>query len=220
MKIAIIAAMAKEVDLLIPLLEQHESVEKENILFHTGRIGSHDVVIMQCGIGKVNAALATQTLINAFHPELVINSGVAGGTGSGANVLDVVMADSVAYHDFYCLCEPWGRVPGLPREFPTFPLPAVEGVRRGLIASGDLFVSKPEEVQFILSQYPGALAVDMESAAIAQTCYIKDTPFACIRVLSDTPGQHDDNASQYYDFWAEAPQKTFAILSSVISQIK
>lgn len=211
--------MGKEVELLLPLLHNRTEHSLPHIHYHTGTIGPHEVAIMQCGIGKVNAALGTQALIHQFSPELIINSGVAGGTGSGANVLDVILATGVAYHDFYCLCEPWGQVPDCPPVFPTFPLNLPSGVIPGLIVSGDLFVSTPQEVQTILSHFPKALAVDMESGAIAQTCFLNKVPFACLRVLSDTPGKHQDNASQYYDFWKAAPEKTFETLKSIISTI-
>ena len=98
MKIAIIAAMTKELNLLLPLLENASTVTVNDTVFHTGKIGRHDVVVLRSGIGKVNAAVATLTLIENFHPSLVINSGVAGGTGN-ANILDVVIPSRIAYHD-------------------------------------------------------------------------------------------------------------------------
>ena len=219
MKIAVIAAMSKELNLLLPLIESPSVVKVNDIDFHLGKIAGHDVIALQCGIGKVNAAVATLTLIDNFHPAVVINTGVAGGTGS-AKILDVVVPDRIAYHDVWC--GP-GTEPGCAASCPPFfdcPLPddllAPLGVRRGLLASGDIFVSRPEEVQRILALYPDAIAVDMESAAIAQVCFIKNVPFICIRVISDTPGA-DDNIAQYESFWDDAPKSSFRILSQLIS---
>lgn len=222
MKIAIIAAMSKEMKLLIPLLENHATVNVNGIEYHTGTIAGREIVAVQSGIGKVNAAVSTLTLIETFHPALVINTGVAGGTGR-TNVLDVVIPDSIGYHDVWCGpdTEP-GQAAGCPRLFEN-PLPAglVEslGARRGVLASGDIFVTTPAQVEHILDLYPEAVAVDMESGAIAQVCYIKSVPFVAIRVISDTPGRHDDNASQYTDFWSAAPERTFEILTRLLEAI-
>ena len=221
MKIAIIAAMTKELNLLLPLLENASTVTVNDTVFHTGKIGRHDVVVLRSGIGKVNAAVATLTLIENFHPSLVINSGVAGGTGN-ADILDVVIPSRIAYHDVWCGPDTvWGQAAGAPKYF-VCPLPAdvIEslGAKNGLLASGDIFVSRAEEVRHILDLYPDAIAVDMESAAIAQVCHIKNVPFVCIRVISDTPGAAD-NISQYENFWTDAPQETFNTLTALLEKL-
>jgi len=222
MKIAIIVAMGKELQLLLPLIEERTTAVVNGFEFHSGRMAGRDVVAMQCGIGKVNAAVGALTLVDIFHPSLVINSGVAGGTGAGPDapgILDVVLASGVAYHDVWC--GP-GTVPGeasgCPRVFPS-PLPAGTaerlGVRSGLIASGDIFVSRRDEVDHILELYPDAVAVDMESGAIAQVCYLKSVPYICMRVVSDTPGAAD-NIAQYENFWTDAPAATFGALQRLL----
>ena len=221
MKIAIIAAMTKELNLLLPLLENASTVTVNDTVFHTGKIGRHDVVVLRSGIGKVNAAVATLTLIENFHPSLVINSGVAGGTGN-ANILDVVIPSRIAYHDVWCGPDTvWGQAAGAPKYF-VCPLPAdvIEslGAKNGLLASGDIFVSRAEEVRHILDLYPDAIAVDMESAAIAQVCPIKNVPLVCIRVISDTPGAAD-NIAQYENFWTDAPQETFNTLTALLEKL-
>ncbi|MGN0222705.1 MAG: 5'-methylthioadenosine/adenosylhomocysteine nucleosidase [Muribaculaceae bacterium] len=218
MKIAIIAAMSKELALLLPLLENHSTVSINDYTFHLGHIADREIVACQSGIGKVNAAIATLTVIENFHPSLVINTGVAGGCGR-ARILDVVIPDRIAYHDVWC--GP-GTVPGQAANCPpTFdcPLPAdlVDslGVKRGLVASGDVFISRPEEVERIVALYPDCVAIDMESAAIAHTCYLKNVPFVAIRVVSDTPGA-GDNIAQYESFWSDAPARTFHTLQSLL----
>ncbi len=92
MKIGIIVAMSKELALLLHNIEDESRVTVNNRNFYIGRIGRHEVVLAQCGIGKVNAAVGTLTLIENFHPSLIINTGVAGGTGTGARVMDIVAA--------------------------------------------------------------------------------------------------------------------------------
>lgn len=226
MKIGIIVAMQKELDLLLPLLESPSASTINGFTFHCGQIGAAEIIAMKCGIGKVNAALGTMTLIDRFEPQLIINTGVAGGTGGNAGVLDIVVGDRIAYHDVWCgPGTQWGDAAGCPRFFHTAEsvnsLPCLhEGdtVKHGLIASGDIFVSDPDVVARIRELYPDVDAVDMESAAIAQTCYLREMPFACIRVISDTPGS-DDNIAQYNNFWEDAPRHTFDMLRQIINEL-
>ncbi|MDE6396496.1 MAG: 5'-methylthioadenosine/adenosylhomocysteine nucleosidase [Muribaculaceae bacterium] len=221
MKIGIIVAMDKELNLLLPLLESPTRTVINDTTFHTGRLDCHDVVILKSGIGKVNAAVATLTLIENFHVSFVINTGVAGGTGQGARILDVVIGDRVAYHDVWCGPGTTdGQAAGCPAffeaPFSAETLDTIPGTRHGLIASGDIFVSRPEDVARILKLYPDAMAVDMESAAIAQVCHLKNVPFLAVRVVSDTPGQAD-NISQYENFWDDAPREAFTVLRHILT---
>lgn len=226
MKIGIIVAMDKELSLLMPLLENPVHSTVNGFTFHCGSIGSSSIIAMKCGIGKVNAAVGTMTLIDRFSPELIINTGVAGGTGGNAGILDIVVGTRVAYHDVWCgPGTEWGDAAGCPRYFHTSDrinsLPCLhEGdtVKHGLVCSGDIFVSDPEVVARIRDLYPDVDAVDMESAAIAQVCYLREVPFACMRVISDTPGA-DDNIAQYQNFWEEAPQHTFDMLRQIIHEL-
>lgn len=221
MKIGIIVAMQKELALILPLLADASTVSKGSVTYHIGRIGDNEVAVMQCGIGKVNAAVGAVSLIDSFGPELVINTGVAAGAGDEVAVMDVVIADCLVHHDFWCIGEEWGRVPGSPRFFPAR-LPEIsahEGVKHGLIASGELFISSKDEIDTIRGHFPDVMAVDMESAAIAQVCCLREVPFMCLRVISDTPWCSHDNSRQYEDFWEEAPQKSFAIVKETINSI-
>lgn len=222
--IAIIVAMGKELELLLGLLDSH-TVDDGDPAIHYGRIGGKDVALMQCGIGKVNAALGAAALIDKCHPAMVINSGVAGGTGAGASVADIVLANKVAYHDVWL--GP-GTTAGQAGDCPLYFLPPstldVEAVAReigaktGLVASGDIFVCREDDLKRILEVHPGAIAVDMESAAIAQVCHKRGVPMVCLRIVSDTPGQHD-NFAQYTNFWADAPVHTFKAVSQLIEKV-
>lgn len=228
MKIGIIVAMEKEMRLLLPLLEDRTDIEAEGRNITSGRIGTHRVYVMQCGIGKVNAALVTSVLLRCVSPDLVINTGVAGGADSSMHVLDMLVADAVTYHDVWCgPGTEWGAAAGCPVVLPTDAhvvktacdlFQAEENFHVGLICSGDIFVSKAEETARIKLLFPKALAVDMESGAIAQVCFMSGIPFSIIRVISDTPGQAE-NISQYENFWIDAPRETFAMLKQIINQL-
>ena len=229
MKIGIIVAMKKELNLLRIGLENKKEFSCEGWDVCSGTFSGKEIWIIQCGIGKVNAALCTEMLVRNFKPDLVINSGVAGGADACIGVGHVLVADAVAYHDVWCGPETeWGAASGCD----TLMLcdeSVIEAAREsygdkdsyheGLICSGDIFVSKVEEVNLIKSHFPQTLAVDMESGAIAQVCSKHDVPFAIIRVISDTPGQ-TDNIAQYSDFWESAPSTTFLLVTAIISRLK
>ncbi len=225
MKIGIIVAMSKELDLLLPLLKNSEKSRMGGFEFHCGKVGRHDVMVMQCGIGKVNAAMGTLTLVNSFLPDFVINSGVAGGADSTVNVMDVVAGARVAYHDVWCGPESeLGQVQGLPLYFEGAQrllnlVPEREGIHKGLICSGDQFIDTLDAVTRIKGDFPEALAVDMESGAIAQVCYLNKVPFLALRVISDSPGASHDNTRQYLDFWTDAPQETFNMVKDIITRL-
>lgn len=226
MKIGILAAMDKEVALLLPLLKDMKEVEVDSRKAYVGKIGANEVCVLKCGIGKVSSALNAFRMIEYFHPDLVINSGVAGGADASMKVGSLLVATEAAYHDVWCgPGTKWGHMDGQPERF-LMDVEVVETCRRnstpdvrfGLICSGDRFISKVEEVEFIKENYPDALACDMESASIAQACHDCGIPFAVVRVVSDTPGQAD-NISQYKNFWNEAPEKTFQSLKSILESL-
>lgn len=225
MKIGIIVAMRKELDLLLPLLQDGEESRMGGFEFHRGKMGRHDVMLMQCGIGKVNAAMGTLMLVNNFTPNYVINTGVAGGADTKVNVMDVVAGARVAYHDVWCGPESvLGQVQGLPLYFEGAKrlidlVPERDHIHKGLICSGDQFIDTIEAVNRIKGNFPEALAVDMESGAIAQVCHLNKVPFLALRVISDSPGASHDNTKQYLDFWTDAPQETFMLLKDIITNL-
>jgi adenosylhomocysteine nucleosidase len=203
MKIAIIAAMDKEVKLM-------QSLASEN------------VSIFKSGIGKVAAAIASAQIILEHHPDLIINSGVAGGLDSSLNIGDTVCAKAVCYHDVWC-GEPnaYGQVQGFPlfyksAENITALLDA--NIKKGLIISGDKFITAPEELSLLKGKFPKALAVDMESAAIAQTAFMLNTPFISLRLISDTPGVKH-HQEQYDNFWRNAAESSFNNLKALLNSI-
>ncbi len=217
----VIVAMNSELQMLLAEMTDREGTSANSYTFYSGTIGKRKVIAMQCGIGKVNAAVGALTMIERFSPTAIINTGIAGGTGGGAAILDVVAATEVAYHDVWCGPgnEP-GQVQGLPSRFAgatdLFGISPTTGIKLGLIASGDRFVSTPQELAAVLATQPDAIAVDMESGAIAQVCHMKGIPFLAIRVISDTPGA-ENHIDQYLDFWNVAPARTFAILRTILN---
>ena len=221
MKILVLAAMDKETDLLIDILEQPEMRIIAGCKTWSGDIGPHKIYVSKCGIGKVNSAINTLRFIQIIQPDFVLNSGVAGG--AGIPIGTILVADKVAYHDTWCgPGTTYGQADGMPLYMIPYEkileITSREGFEQGLICSGDKFISSLEEIKFIKSKFPEVKAVDMESASIAQTCIICGIPFAIIRVVSDTPGD-GENINQYKDFWETAPKKTFDTLSTILKDL-
>lgn len=222
-KIAIIVALEPERDLLLGVLEGMQE-EKSDLgkSFYRGRVGRLEVIVVQSGIGKVNAAISASELISRYHPDAVINSGVAGGVGDRLKPLDVVAAQKCVYHDVWCM-EPnaYGQVQGCPLYYEAEPGLLELAVSLGAIpvtlCTGDIFVEK-ENVPAILGHFPDCEVVDMESAAIAQVCYIKKTPFLSLRVISDS-ADSENNLGQYVNFWDEAPKATFRVVCGLLASL-
>ena len=246
MKIGIIVAMDKE-------LRQLQS------LFTDG-----SVMVQKCGIGKVNAALGAQRMINEFRPDAIISSGCAGGNGDDVNVQDIVVSTQLAYHDVYCgtavdNTTQYGQVQGLPARYDAdpwlldvamrcgsisrcevrgarcentmsaegnlvprtsylAPQKALPKIHPGLIVTGDWFVDSREKMREIIGHFPDAKAVDMESCAIAQTCYLNKVPFISFRVISDVP-LRDTNASQYHNFWDTVADNSFQMTKTFVESL-
>ena len=227
MKIALIVAMDKEFVQLRSLLENEKVETHRNLTFVTGSIGTNELVLLQCGIGKVNSTIGAVETITRYAPQLVISTGVAGGADVEMNPLEVVVGTHYAYHDLYCGTDvAYGQLPGLPPCFDA----AAEMVSRallikgetpihgGLIVSGDWFVDSKEKMRSILEHFPEAKAVDMESCSIAHTCYRYQTPFVSFRIISDVPLK-DEKAAQYFDFWERMANGSFAVVSQFVQSL-
>lgn len=167
--------------------------------------------LIETGIGKVHAALATQRAIELYHPKLLVNVGVSGGLYAGAQVCDLCLSTAYRYHDVWCgEGNERGQVQGMPAQF-SADVTAVETMAKqlhiplhqGLLLCGDTFIPDAEHLRAFAQQYPDLVAVDMESAAIAQTAYLYQTPLVSIRIVSDTPLTSQDHGKQYADFWRQ-----------------
>lgn len=211
MKIGIIVAMDKEYELLQGI-----------------QLPQHELFLVKSGIGKVNAAMAAINLINEYHPDLVINSGVAGGIDTCLQVADLVIGAQTCYHDFYA-----GEVSdhlkelgfeqfieANPKALQTAQKVASgrEDVKFGLGCTGDQFITTKEELFQIKNKFPQALFVDMESNAIAHVCAKCQVPFISLRIISDTPWV-DNHADQYANFWVDAPKKNFELVKNILEAL-
>jgi adenosylhomocysteine nucleosidase len=198
--------------------------------FYTGTLDGVEVVVLKSGIGKVNAAIGTTLLLQQFKPDCVINTGSAGGFDVALDVGDVVISDEVRHHDVDVTVfgyEP-GQVPGLPAAFTADPLlarmaeeciaqmPHVNTVR-GLIATGDSFMNCPQRVAKTRVLFPAIKAVEMEAAAIAQTCHQFGTPFIVIRALSDIAGRESNQS--FEQFLEKAAQHSAEMVIAIVKRI-
>ncbi|WP_121611636.1 5'-methylthioadenosine/S-adenosylhomocysteine nucleosidase [Mesobacillus foraminis] len=205
MRIAIIGAMEEEVTLLRNKIENGEQQTVAGFEFITGILEGTEVVLLRSGIGKVNAAMSTTVLLERFSPDYIINTGSAGGLNPELSVGDVVISSEVRHHDVDVTAfgYEYGQVPQLP---PAFEADAkliqiaedsageIEGIQtvKGLITTGDSFMSDPDRVEFIKTKFNNLQAVEMEAAAIAQVAYQFGIPFVIIRSLSDIAGKESN----------------------------
>ena len=216
MKIALITAMQSEYDAVASLYH----FDKEGRAF----AHNHELILIKSGIGKVNAALAAEKAC-ALKVDLVINTGLAGGIDSRLSQGDVVLADKTCYHDVWC-GEPNEK--GQVQDFPLYyesPVRLLEGIlsatpefQTGLVVTGDVFLTDVTRLKEIKSEFKEALAVDMESAAVAQTCYIRQTPYLSLRIISDVVGK-ETQMNDYDNFWQNVPQKATQMVDTVLKNL-
>jgi adenosylhomocysteine nucleosidase len=222
--IGIIVAMQNEFDLVCKALTDAKVKNDRHLTFATGKINNQDVVLMKSGMGKVCAAAAAVEMINLYKPEKIINTGLAGGLDASLSVMDVVVGKDIVYHDVDCgEGNELGQMQGFPAVFHSdeklvekaLAIVSDTKIAGGLIVSGDKFLSKLEDLKQIKSHFESALAIDMESAAIAHVCYMYGIEFLSMRIISDTPGI-ENHYVQYYDFWNKAPEKSLEVIKALI----
>ena len=209
--IGIIGAMESEVKAIYEKMTSKQEIKLCDLTFYKGFLWEKEAVVVKCGVGKVNAALCTQILISDFHPNQIINTGIAGATGEGLEIYDFVISTEAVYHDFDTVAFGYklGQVPGFPETFKadeklikTFEdafyktdFSTTHQIQTGIVASGDQFISDSKKKACIVQNfYPKC--VEMEGAAIAHTCYKNQVPFVIVRCMSDCA---DDNVQSVYD---------------------
>jgi adenosylhomocysteine nucleosidase len=231
MRVGIIGAMDEEIDLLRSKIEERMDTILAGTEFYEGKVDNLEIVLLKSGIGKVNAALGTTLLIEKFKPDVIINTGSAGGFLENLNVGDVVISTEVRHHDVDVTVfgYEYGQVPRMPAFFaPDDKLvhaavksaEKIDGIQvvKGVIASGDSFMSDPERVEFIRTKLPGLYAAEMEAAAIAQVAYQFEVPFVIIRSLSDIAGK-DSNIS-FDQFLVTAAKNSAELILLMLEELK
>ncbi len=230
-KIGIIGAMDEEV-LIIKNQMQASKVKKiASMDFYEGVLGDKDVVVVRCGIGKVNAAVCTQVLVDVFRVEAVINTGVAGSLRNEIDIADIVLSTDTLQHDVDAtgFGYPVGVIPrmeqsvfqaderliALAKEVCTRELPEI-GVHTGRIVSGDQFISDNQKKTWLTENFDG-YCTEMEGAAIAHTAYLNKLPFLIIRAISD---KADHSAEMNYaEFEELAIRNTVKLLNGLVASL-
>jgi adenosylhomocysteine nucleosidase len=211
MKAGIIGAMEPEVAILKGKLQNCETTTHAGYTFYQGQLNGNDVVIVQSGIGKVPAALATAILIDKFQPDYVVNTGSAGGFEQSLKVGDIVISSEVRYHDVDVTAFGYeiGQLPANPAAYIPHPelvaaakvgINSLENIQTlvGLITTGDTFMTKDDDIAKARANFPTMAAVEMEGAAIANTCHQFNTPFVVIRSMSDIAGKESPSSFEAY----------------------
>lgn len=231
MKVGIIAAMEEEIKDLLSHVENMETYKKGGCTYYSGTINGIDTVLLLSGIGKVSVAVGTTLLIDHYSPDIIINTGSAGGLDSRLNVGDIVISNEVRYNDVDVTIFDYefGQIPQMPPCFtPDEKLSdtaekAAEkikdiAVHHGLVVTGDSFIHDPAKVEEMKSKLPPMLATEMEAAAIAQVCHMFKLPFIIIRAISDVPGK--ESKQSFEEFLKLAGKNSATMVLEILKEIK
>lgn len=229
MRFGIICAMPEEIKELKAQLTNESTKQIGGKDYYFGQISSQDVVLVESGIGKVEAGITTEHLITDCGADVVINSGSAGGIGDGLHVGDVVISTATAYHDVDATAfdYQYGQLPG---KEPSFAASKKWGdalaqageqtgltVKQGLIVSGDQFIASQDAIKQILAHFPDALSSEMEGAAVGQVATDHQVPYVVVRAMSDTG---DEEAGVSFDeFIIEAGKRSAAMLLQLFKDL-
>ena len=204
-RIGIITAMSEEFTVIEELMKNIEVIEKHNLKFYCGLINKKEVALVQCGVGKVNSARATQMMIDIFNIEYIINVGVAGSLNEKLEIGDIVIGEKLVQHDFDTTAcgDEKGYITGVGKIFIS-DINLIEkcnkiikanlndiNIKVGTIATGDVFCQETSLKNEIIKEF-NADCVEMEGAAIAQVCILSNIPFIVIRSISDKPNGHNN----------------------------
>jgi adenosylhomocysteine nucleosidase len=230
-KIGIIGAMDEEVDILKEIMEIQETVQKSGLKFYIGKLEDKDVVLVRCGIGKVNAALCTQILLSEFNVNSVVNTGVAGALHNELGVYDIVISTDAMYHDFDTTVfgNKIGEIPRMDTSIFKADGKLIDAayestkeevrshkVVKGRVVTGDIFISSKELKDKLVNEL-GAYCGEMEGAAIAHVCHVNEVPFVVIRAMSDKADGSADVT--YEEFVQEAAHNSKDIVLNMLRHI-
>lgn len=230
-RIAIIGAMDEEVDILKEIMDIKETVEKASLKFYVGKLEDKEVVLVKCGIGKVNAALCAQILVSEFKVDAIVNTGVAGALHDELDVYDIVISTDAIQHDFDTTVfgDKKGMIPRMDNSIFVADEKLVNAayesskeevkthkVVKGRVLSGDIFISSKELKDELVKEFDGYCG-EMEGAAIAHVCYLNKTPFVVIRAMSDKADGSADVT--YEEFVGQAAHNSKDIVLRMLRNI-
>ena len=231
MKIGIIGAMHSEVVTIKDAMENKKTSTIAGMEYCEGKLDGVDVIVVQCGIGKVNAGICAQVLINSFGAECVVNTGVAGSLDARIDIGDIVVAVDAVQHDFDLT--PWGYPPGKLAEVDVVAFPTDEKMRtaavnavkesfpeihvfEGRVCTGDQFIASKKDKERIIETFNG-ICCEMEGGSIAQVCYLNRVPFVIIRAISDKADDSDEVA--FFEFEEAAAKRCAGITRYIIKHL-
>ena len=226
--LGIIGAMEVEVKELREMMENPQAQTVAGMTFYQGTIKGKEVVVVRSGIGKVNAGICSQILVDRYNVEGIINTGIAGSLKNEINIGDIVLATVAVQHDVDAtgFGYPLGEIPQMGiKEFPAdekLRALAEECSKKanpdiqvfcGRVASGDQFISSKEKKNWISANFD-AFCTEMEGAAIAQAAYLNNIPYLVVRAISD---KADDSANMdYSEFEAKAVEKSVRLMAAML----
>lgn len=229
MKVGIIGAMEQEVTLLRDKIENRQTLTLAGCEIYTGTLNGVEVALLKSGIGKVAATLGTTLLLQLCKPDVVINTGSAGGLAPTLKVGDIVVSDEVRYHDADVTAfgyEP-GQMAGCPAAFVADDklIAAAERVIkqldlnavRGLVVSGDAFINGAAPLARIRTTFPQAIAVEMEATAIGHVCHQFKVPFVVVRAISDVADQ--ESHLSFDEFLSVAAKQSSLMVENLLVQL-
>lgn len=229
--IGIIGAMEEEIIVIRRKMTISKTKRIASMDFFAGQIDGQKIVLVRCGIGKVNAAVCAQVLIDCFDVSYIINTGVAGGLHPDVNIGDIIISSDTVEHDMDVTAfgHEKGYIPRMDKQFfdadkwlveiaqkAAQELKGEQGVYVGRIASGDQFVSSMKVKEEIYTNFT-AYCAEMEGAAIAHTCFLNKIPFVVIRAISDKADQSAE--VNFDDFVERAARNASKIIASMIRKI-
>ncbi|KZE84244.1 nucleosidase [Paenibacillus elgii] len=228
-KLGVIGAMKEEIELFHEHMEQVRESAKAGITFYEGVFHGKSIVLCKSGVGKVNAAVTTQILIDTYGVEAVIFTGVAGAVDPSLNVGDIVVSTECLQHDMdvTALGFPRGTIPyeatsvfaadtGLRSAAAGASRELFGAVKEGRVLSGDQFIASRETVQLLHKELQGA-CVEMEGAAVAQACSMNGIPFVIIRSMSD---KADGSAHvNFAEFTVQASENSYRIVDQIVKRL-
>lgn len=235
--IGIIGAMEAEIELLRNSMREQQEYRIGAFTYFSGTLGKKEAVLLQCGIGKVQAAVGCAIMLQTFRPTALINTGSAGGIAGNLHFGDVVISEGLMYHDVDVQAFGYlpGQVPGQPQIFTTdktlqqFAETAIVGLQqqgqlpedltfiKGIIGSGDIFMHEPDNIAHLKNTFPMIQAVEMEGAAIAHCCTLFSTPFLVLRAISDIAGQ--ESPMKFDEFLPIASRHSSKIVMELIQNL-